>query len=66
MTKVAISPIQNENGHTYFNAISGDKHTKGKTAGEALDALNEQLENDEGTTVIILQTYRPDVIANNG
>ncbi|KAF3978663.1 MAG: hypothetical protein HFP77_00730 [Methylococcales symbiont of Iophon sp. n. MRB-2018] len=60
MTKVAISPVQAVNGHISFNAIAGKIHTKGKTAGEALDALNEQLGDDEKGTLIIVQNYRPD------
>ncbi len=60
MTKVAISPVQAGNGHISFKAIAGEIHTKGKTAGEALDALNEQLSDDEKGTLIIVQNYRPD------
>lgn len=60
MTRVAISPVQSDSGHTFFNAVAGNKYTKGRTAGEALDALNEQLGEDEGTTLIIVQNYRPD------
>ncbi len=60
MTKVAISPVQTEDGHVSFNAISGNKHTNGRTVGEALDALNEQLDDNERGTLIIIQNYRPD------
>jgi hypothetical protein len=60
MTKVAISPVQAVNGHVFFNAIAGERHTKGKTAGEALDALNEQLSDEGKGTVIIVQNYQPD------
>jgi hypothetical protein len=60
MIKVAISPVQAVNGNISFNAIAGKIHTKGKTAGEALDALNEQLGDDEKGTLIIVQNYRPD------
>ena len=60
MTKVAISTVQMENGSISFNAIAGNKHTKGRTAGEALDALNEQLDDNEKGTLIIIQNYRPD------
>ena len=60
MTKVAISPVQTEDGHVLFNAIAGNKHTNGRTVGEALDALNEQLDDNERGTLIIIQNYRPD------
>ncbi len=60
MTKVAISPVQTEDGHVSFNAIAGNKHTNGRTVGEALDALNEQLDDNERGTLIIIQNYRPD------
>lgn len=60
MTKIAIAPVQTKNGNLFFNAIAGNKQTKGKTAGEALDALSEQLGEEEGGTLIIVQNYRSD------
>lgn len=60
MTSVAIAPIQAENGHIFFNAIAGHINTQGKTAGEALDALNEQLSDNDKGTLVIVQNYRSD------
>ena len=64
MTKIAISPMQTENGHCFFSAIAGNKYTKGKTAGEALDALTAQLNDDETGTLVIVQNYHPDRFFN--
>ena len=50
MTKVAILPVPTESGAISYSAVAGDKQTKGKTAGEALDALTAQLTEDEGFT----------------
>ena len=59
MTKVAILTIPSKNGEVSYSAVAGDKRTAGKTAGQALDALNAQL-NNEDNTLIIVQNQRPD------
>ncbi|MBI3014828.1 MAG: hypothetical protein HYY65_07190 [Candidatus Tectomicrobia bacterium] len=60
MTKVAILPIPTEQGALSYHAIAGAKHAQGKTAGQALDALTAQLSADEATTLVIVQSLRPD------
>lgn len=60
MTRVAILPIPAEQGDIFYRAVAGDKHAQGKSAGEALDALTEQLSADETSTLIIVQSLRPD------
>ena len=60
MTKVAILPIPTKQGALSYRAIAGKKYAQGKTAGEALDALTAQLSADETSTLIIVQTLRPD------
>jgi hypothetical protein len=60
MTKVAIFPIPTEQGHLSYHAIAGPKHAEGKTAGKALDALTAQLSADEASTLVIVQSLRPD------
>lgn len=60
MTKVAILPIPTEQGDLSYHAIAGAKHAQGKTAGEALDALTAQLSADETSTLVIVQSLRPD------
>lgn len=64
MTKVAILPIPTESGGVSFCALAGDKRSRGKTAGEALDALNLQLSADKSSTLIIVQNQRPDCFFN--
>lgn len=60
MTKVAIVPISTAHGEFSYWAIAGTKHVQGKTAGEALDALTTQFSPDETSTLIIVQSLRPD------
>lgn len=60
MTKVAILPIPTEQGHLSYHAVAGAKHAEGKTAGEALDALTALLSADEASTLVIVQSLRPD------
>ncbi|MBM4045527.1 MAG: hypothetical protein FJ279_10465 [Planctomycetes bacterium] len=60
MTRVAILPVPAEAGHVSYRAVAGDKHSQGKTAGEALDALAAQLPEDEVSTLIVVQSLRPD------
>jgi hypothetical protein len=60
MTKVAILPIPTEQGNVSYHAIAGAKHAEGKTAGEALDALTAQLSTNEASTLVIVQSLRPD------
>src|ERR687894_106917 len=43
-----------------YRALSGDKESIGRTAGEALDALTSQLTEEEGGPLVIVQTHRPD------
>jgi hypothetical protein len=60
MTKVAILPVPTAQGDLAYRAIAGEKHAQGKTAGEALDALTAQLPADEVSTLVIVQSLRPD------
>jgi hypothetical protein len=60
MTTVAILPVSDANGEKLYRAVAGDKQSTGKTAGEALDALTAQLEGDEFSTLLIIQSFRPD------
>lgn len=60
MTTVAILPVSDASGERMYRAVAGDKQSTGKTAGEALDALTAQLESDEFSTLLIIQSFRPD------
>jgi hypothetical protein len=60
MTKIAILPIRNEKGGILYHAIAGNKQSEGKTAGEALDVLTQQLPEEETNTVVIIQSQRAD------
>jgi hypothetical protein len=41
-------------------AIAGTRHSLGKTAGQALDALEDMLPSEESGTLIVVQCQRPD------
>ena len=43
MATVSILPISDPKGEKLYRALAGDKHSEGKTAGQALDALTAQL-----------------------
>jgi hypothetical protein len=60
MTTVAILPVSDANGEKLYRAVAGDKQSTGKTAGEALDALTAQLEGNEFSALLIIQSFRPD------
>lgn len=60
MVKVAIIPVTAKNGKITYNAVLGNKQTSGKTVGQALDALNVELTDSEGGTVVIIQNKKPD------
>ena len=56
MTTITITP---ERADTY-RAITGNKESTGRTAGEALDALASQLSEDESGTLVIVQNRKGD------
>ncbi len=64
MTKVAILPVPTKKGGVSYRAVSGDKQSQGRTAGEALDALTPQLAATGVGTLIIVQSLRPDDFFN--
>lgn len=60
MTTVAILPTRDASGEKSYRAIAGDKHSVGKTAGQALDALTAQLGETEFRALLVIQSFRPD------
>ena len=60
MTKVAILPVTTGQGAISYRAVAGSKQSVGATAGAALDALTAQLSADETSTLVIMQSLRPD------
>jgi hypothetical protein len=60
MTTVAILPISDDRGEKAYRAVSGNKHSIGKTAGQALDALTAQLGETEFSGLLVMQSFRPD------
>ncbi len=62
MTTVAILPISDVNGEKAYRAIAGDKQSVGKTAGQALDALTDQLDDTEFSALLLIQSFHPDLL----
>ncbi len=60
MTTVAILPISDPSGEKSYRAIAGGKHSVGKTAGQALDALTAQLGETEFSALLVIQSFRSD------
>lgn len=60
MTTIAIVPDNPKNSSACFRAVSGEKQSTGATAGQALDALREQLGKPDQTTLIVIQPMQPD------
>ncbi len=60
MTTITIVPERTDN----YRAITGDKESTGRTAGEALDALASQLTEDESGTLVIVQNHKADRFFN--
>ncbi|NEQ69219.1 MAG: hypothetical protein F6K21_27775 [Symploca sp. SIO2D2] len=60
MATVSILPIYNSSGEKTYRALAGNKHSVGKTAGQALDALTIQLEDAEFSSLLVIQSFNPD------
>src|SRR5262245_14536174 len=60
MTTISILRERSERDSATFRAVSGERESVGRTAGEALDALTEQLGEDEAATLVIVQLLQPD------
>lgn len=59
MTTVAILPVPTEKGVSY-QGTAGEKHSRGRTLGEALDALTPQLPDAEDGLLVVVQSLRSD------
>jgi hypothetical protein len=64
MLKVVIVPEPITEGEARYRAIAGDHQAVARTAGAALDALAAELPADEGGTLVIVQSHRPDQFFN--
>lgn len=71
MTTVATLATRDASGEKSYRAMSddkplciyaGDKHSVGKTAGQAIDALTVQLGETEFTALLVIQSFRPDTL----
>jgi hypothetical protein len=60
MTTVTILPELSEQNGVAYRAVSGKIQAVGRSAGEALDALTPQLDEEESGTLVIVQNLRAD------
>lgn len=60
MTTITILPEKSDS----YRAVTGNKESTGRTAGEALDALASQLSEDESGTIVIVQNRKADRFFN--
>jgi len=60
MTTIAILPENPGSASTAYLAIAGKVHSVGKTPGEALDAVTQQLDDAQRGTLVVVQKLRPD------
>ena len=60
MTTISIIPENPGASETIWRAAAGGKESLGRTAGEALDALTAQLDEETSGTLVIVQRFRPD------
>lgn len=61
MATISIVPISDVKGQKFYRALADDKHSEGKTAGQALDALTAQLGEVDFNAIVIIQSVRPDL-----
>ena len=60
MTTISIIPERPLPGEIIWRAVAGDKRSQGKTMGEALDALANQLALDATEARVIMGEKQPD------
>jgi len=60
MTTIAILPILNNHGDKVYCAVAGNQQFTGKTAGQALDALTEQLGENDFSALLFIRDFHPD------
>ena len=65
MTKVAVYREPSDSESLPYRAVAGGSQAKGRTAGEALDALTSQLNVEESDTIVIVRSMRPDRFFNS-
>jgi hypothetical protein len=64
MTRVVVFPVGTEDGGVFYHAVAAEKQSDGRTAGEALDALRAQLSEQEASTLVLIQSLKPDRFFN--
>lgn len=62
MTTVAILPTVDLRGDKVYRAIAGNKQSVGKTAGQALDALTDQLDQPDFSGLLLIPGFQPDAL----
>lgn len=60
MAAVAIYDEKTEKNTLRFRAVAGNQQSFGRTAGEALDALNATLGAEESGSLVVVQQMQSD------
>lgn len=60
MTRIDILNETTNGDEPRFRAVSGELQSFGKTAGEALDAITNQISDERSATLVVVQSHRPD------
>ena len=60
MSTISIIPENNQAGEIIWRAVADKKEATGKTVGEAIDAITPLLEDEESSSMIVVQRMRPD------
>lgn len=60
MLTIAIVSENAGTESTLYRAVAGERQSQGRTIGEAIDALNAQLSEEESGTLVIVQNLRAD------
>ncbi len=60
MQSISIETVAATNGDRLYRAAMGNQHSLGRTAGEALDALNIQMGSQEINGFLLLKSFQPD------
>jgi hypothetical protein len=60
MSTVSIIQEKSEQSSSRFRALSGTRQSVGRTPGEALDALNAELGESSGGSIVLVQQFGGD------
>lgn len=60
MSTISVISENNPTGEIIWRAVADEKEATGKTVGEAIDAITPLLEDEDSSSLIVVQRMRPD------